>query len=881
MADKKKTAPAAVATEEELSMLDNVVNSVKAAQRKYATYTQEQVDKIFRAAAIAAAQNRIPLAKMAVAESGMGIMEDKVIKNQFASEYIYNQYKDTKTCGTLSDDDAFGYRQVAEPIGVIAGVIPTTNPTSTAIFKSLLALKTRNGIVFSPHPRAKKCTIEAAKIVLKAAVEAGAPEGIISWVENPTMPLSNALMHHPNINLILATGGPGMVKAAYSSGKPAIGVGAGNTPAVIDATADIKMAVSSIIMSKTFDNGMICASEQSVVAEDAVYEEVKKEFIARGCHFVTGKDRKKLADTVVVDGKLNSGIVGQTAVKIAEMAGIKVPLGTKILIAEASEVSDNEVFAREKLSPVLGFYRAKDFNHAVELARDLILYGGAGHTSVLYTHEANEEHIEIFKDMPTARTLINIPSSQGAIGDVYNFKLAPSLTLGCGSWGGNSVSENIGVKHLMNVKSVAERRENMYWYKVPSKIYFKRGALSHALSELAGKQRAYIITDKTMEQLGHVRTVTDVLENLNIKYRVFSNVLPDPNIANVTEALQIANSWQPDLIIALGGGSAMDEAKMVWLMYENPTTSFEDIAMRFMDIRKRIYAAPDLGKKATMVAIPTTSGTGSEVTPFTIITDEKTDTKYAITDYALTPDMAIVDPEFVLGMPKSLTAFSGLDVLTHAIEAYTSVFSTNFTEGQALEAIRLVFKYLKSSYEKGAQDINAREKMHYAATIAGMAFANAFLGLSHSMAHKLGAMYHIPHGLANALLLSYVIEFNATDKPTKQGLFPQYKYPFVKGRYAKIVDFIAPSSELGDDKDAKVQKLINMVEQLKADLNIPKSIKEYGIPEKEFLANLDKLSELAFDDQCTGGNARYPLVSEIKELYLKAYYGEPVKHSKK
>ncbi|MBR3603259.1 MAG: bifunctional acetaldehyde-CoA/alcohol dehydrogenase [Elusimicrobiaceae bacterium] len=876
MADKKKTAPAAVATEEELSMLDNVVNSVKAAQRKYATYTQEQVDKIFRAAAIAAAQNRIPLAKMAVAESGMGIMEDKVIKNQFASEYIYNQYKDTKTCGTLSDDDAFGYRQVAEPIGVIAGVIPTTNPTSTAIFKSLLALKTRNGIVFSPHPRAKKCTIEAAKIVLKAAVEAGAPEGIIGWVENPTMPLSNALMHHPSINLILATGGPGMVKAAYSSGKPAIGVGAGNTPAVIDATADIKMAVSSIIMSKTFDNGMICASEQSVVAEDAVYEEVKKEFIARGCHFVTGKDRKKLADTVVVDGKLNSGIVGQTAVKIAEMAGIKVPLGTKILIAEASEVNDNEVFAREKLSPVLGFYRAKDFNHAVELARDLILYGGAGHTSVLYTHEANEEHIEIFKDMPTARTLINIPSSQGAIGDVYNFKLAPSLTLGCGSWGGNSVSENIGVKHLMNVKSVAERRENMYWYKVPSKIYFKRGALSHALSELAGKQRAYIITDKTMEQLGHVRTVTDVLENLNIKYRVFSNVLPDPNIANVSEALQIANSWQPDLIIALGGGSAMDEAKMVWLMYENPSTSFEDIAMRFMDIRKRIYAAPDLGKKATMVAIPTTSGTGSEVTPFTIITDEKTDTKYAITDYALTPDMAIVDPEFVLGMPKSLTAFSGLDVLTHAIEAYTSVFSTSFTEGQALEAIRLVFKYLKSSYEKGAQDINAREKMHYAATIAGMAFANAFLGLSHSMAHKLGAMYHIPHGLANALLLSYVIEFNATDKPTKQGLFPQYKYPFVKGRYAKIVDFIAPSSELGDDKDAKVHKLISMVEQLKADLNIPKSIKEYGIPEKEFLANLDKLSELAFDDQCTGGNARYPLVSEIKELYLKAYYGEPV-----
>jgi len=879
MAEKKTVAPA-VATKEELSMLDKIVDKVKAAQRIYATFTQEQVDKIFRAAAIAAAQNRIPLAKMAVEESGMGVMEDKVIKNQFASEYIYNQYKDTKTCGVLSDDDAFGYRQVAEPIGVIAGIVPTTNPTSTAIFKSLLALKTRNGIVFSPHPRAKKCTIEAAKIVLNAAVEAGAPEGIIGWIENPTMPLSSALMHHPHINLILATGGPGMVKAAYSSGKPAIGVGAGNTPAVIDSTANIKMAVSSIIMSKTFDNGMICASEQSVIVEDAVYEDVKKEFVARGCHFVTGKDRKKLAETIVVNGKLNSGIVGQSAEKIAEMAGIKVPAHTKILIAEASEVNDEEVFAREKLSPVLGFYRAKDFSHAVDLARDLILYGGAGHTSVLYTDETNEEHIDLFKDMPTARTLINIPSSQGAIGDVYNFKLAPSLTLGCGSWGGNSVSENIGVKHLMNVKSVAERRENMYWYKVPSKIYFKRGALQQALAELKGKQRAYIITDKTMEQLGHVRTVADTLESLDIKFRVFSNVMPDPNISNVQEALNIANFWQPDIIIGLGGGSAMDEAKMVWLMYENPTTSFEDIAMRFMDIRKRIYAAPPLGKKATMVAIPTTSGTGSEVTPFTIITDEKTGTKYAITDYALTPDMAIIDPEFVLGMPKTLTAWSGLDVLTHAIEAYTSVYSTNFTEGQALEAMRLVFKYLEKSYTLGAKDINAREKMHYAATIAGMAFANAFLGLCHSMAHKLGAMYHVPHGLANALLLSYVIEFNATDKPTKQGLFPQYKYPFVKGRYAKIVDFLLPHNTLGDDKDAKVQKLIEMVEELKHKLNIPRSLKEYGIQEKEFLDNLDQLSELAFDDQCTGGNARYPLISEIKELYLKAYYGEPVKHVK-
>lgn len=878
MADKKQPAPVQEASAEEMALLTKVVDKVKAAQRLYATYTQEQVDKIFRAAAIAAAQNRIPLAKMAVEESGMGVMEDKVIKNQFASEYIYNKYKDTKTCGVLSDDDAFGYRKVAEPIGVIAGVVPTTNPTATAIFKSLLALKTRNGIVFSPHPRAKKCTIAAAKIVLDAAVAAGAPEGIIGWIENPTMPLSNALMHHPHINLILATGGPGMVKAAYSSGKPALGVGAGNTPAVIDATADVKMAVSSIIMSKTFDNGMICASEQSVIVEEPVYEKVKAEFIARGCHFVTGKDRKKLAETIVVNGKLNSGIVGQSACKIAEMAGIKVPAGTKILIAEASEVNDEEVFAREKLSPVLAFYRAKDFDQAVELARSLILYGGAGHTSVLYTDESNEEHIDIFKDMPTARTLINIPSSQGAIGDVYNFKLAPSLTLGCGSWGGNSVSENIGVKHLMNVKSVAERRENMYWYKVPQKIYFKRGALSQALAELSGKQRAYIITDKTMEQLGHVRSVADVLEGLNIKFRVFSNVLPDPNISNVQEALAIANSWQPDIIIGLGGGSAMDEAKMVWLLYENPDTSFEDIAMRFMDIRKRIYAAPPLGKKATMVAIPTTSGTGSEVTPFTIITDEKTGTKYAITDYALTPDMAIIDPEFVLGMPKKLTAWSGLDVLTHAIEAYTSVYSTNFTEGQALEATRLVFKYLEKSYSLGAKDINAREKMHYAATIAGMAFANAFLGLCHSMAHKLGAMYHVPHGLANALLLTYVIEFNATDKPTKQGLFPQYKYPFVKGRYAKIVDFLLPHNNLGDDKDAKVEKLIEMITDLKNRLDIPKSLKEYGIPEKEFLDNLDKLSELAFDDQCTGGNARYPLISEIKDLYLKAYYGEPVKH---
>ena len=878
MTEKKKTV--SVATSAELKDLNRIVAQVKKAQRIYATYTQEQVDKIFRAAAIAAAQNRIPLAQLAVTETRMGVMEDKVIKNQFASEYIYNQYKDTRTCGVLSDDDSFGYRQVAEPIGLIAGVIPTTNPTSTAIFKALLALKTRNGIIFSPHPRAKECTIAAAKIVLDAAVAAGAPKNIIGWLDTPTMPLSNALMHHPDINLILATGGPGMVRAAYSSGKPAIGVGAGNTPVVIDSTADIKMAVSSVIMSKTFDNGTICASEQAVIVEDPVYDKVKKEFTLRGCHFVTGKERAKLAATIVKDGKLNAAIAGQSAEQIAHMAGIKVPADTKILIAEATEVSDKEPFACEKLSPVLAFYRAKDFKQAVQLARDLILYGGAGHTSVLYTDESNEEHIEIFQDMPTARTLINMPSSQGAIGDVYNFKLAPSLTLGCGSWGGNSVSENIGVKHLMNVKSVAERRENMYWYKVPPKIYFKRGALEQALAELQGKKRAYIITDKTMEQLGHVRKVADTLEQFNIKVRVFADVIPDPDIENVNKALALANSWQPDVIIGLGGGSAMDAAKMIWLMYENPNTSFEDIAMRFMDIRKRIYAAPTLGKKAIMVAIPTTSGTGSEVTPFTIITDEKTGTKYAITDYALTPDMAIIDPEFVLHMPKTLTAYSGLDVLTHAVEAYTSIFSTNFTEGQALEALRLVFKYLEKSYTLGAKDINAREKMHYAATIAGMAFANAFLGLNHSMAHKLGAMYHIPHGLANAFLLPYVIDYNATDKPTKQGLYPQYRYPFVKGRYSKLIDYLMPENTLKND-DAKVQKLIDMIVDLKNKLNIPKSIKEYGIPEKEFLENLDKLSVMAFDDQCTGANARYPLVSEIKEIFLQAYYGKPVKHKKR
>ena len=882
MAETKKQT---VKTDEAegLKKLNATVAKVLAAQKIYATFDQKQVDRIFQAAAIAAARNRIYLAKIAVAETGMGVMEDKVIKNHFSAEYIYNNYKDTKTCGIISEDDSFGYKQIAEPIGLIAGIVPTTNPTSTAIFKSLLALKTRNGIIFSPHPRAKKCTVEAARIVLEAAEQAGAPKGIIGWIDEPTVALSDALMRHPSINLILATGGPGMVHAAYSSGKPAIGVGAGNTPVVIDATANIKMAVSSVIMSKTFDNGVICASEQSVIVEKPVYDAVKAEFIARGCYFVNKKEKEILAKLIMPEGigRVNPAIVGQSACNIAKMAKIKVPADTKILIAECNVVGNEEVFSHEKLSPVLGFYKANNYEEAVNTAEELIELGGAGHTSVLYTDEANKEHIALFqKTMHTGRTLVNMPSSQGAIGDVYNFKLAPSLTLGCGSWGGNSVSENIGVKHLMNIKAVAERRENMAWYRVPPKIYFKRGALKLALQELKDKKRAFIITDKSMETFGFVAQVSEILDNMGMSIRVFSAVKPDPDLSTIDAALKIANTFQPDLIIALGGGSPMDAGKMIRLMYENPDMCFDDIAARFMDIRKRIYALPKLGTKAVMVAIPTTSGTGSEVTPFTIITDERTSTKYAITDYALTPDMAIVDPEFVMNMPKSLTAFSGLDVMVHAIESYTSILSTNFTEGQALEALRLVFKYLKLSYDEGAKNPNAREKMHYAATIAGMAFANAFLGLCHSMAHKLGGMFHVPHGLANALLISYVIEFNATDKPTKQGLLPQYKYPFVKGRYAKISTFLGLGSA-DEDKDERVAKLVRAVEQLKKELNIPASIKDYGIPESEFLAKLDELSELAFDDQCTGGNARYPLVSEIKELFLKAYYGKPLNSMKK
>ncbi len=870
-------------TPSDFAEVDEVVAKVKKAQAIYATYSQEQVDKIFQAAAIAAATSRIKLSKQAVLETGMGVMEDKVIKNHFAAEYIYNQYKDEKTCGIIENDDSFGYKKIAEPIGIVAAVIPTTNPTSTAIFKCLLALKTRNGMVIAPHPRARKCTDEAVKIVLEAAVKAGAPEGILGFIKFPTPDVTGYLMKHNDINLILATGGPGMVKAAYSSGKPAIGVGAGNTPVIIDETADVKMAVSSVIMSKTFDNGMICASEQAIIVDKKIDELVKQEFVKRGCHFVTGKDKEKLKGTIFVDGKLNSAIVGQSAFKIAELAGIKVAPATKILIGEVDggEVKFDDALAHEKLSPVLGYYVSETFEDSVKKARALIELGGAGHTSVLYVDETKADKIKLFENnMRTGRTLINMPSSQGAIGDVYNFKLPPSLTLGCGSWGGNSVSENIGVKHLMNVKSVAARRENMLWYKVPQKVYFKRGATEIALKELKGRKRAFIVTDKTMEKIGHVKKVADILEGLGMSVRVFSDILPDPTLNNVNEALTVMGNYEPDVFISLGGGSPMDAAKIMWLMYESPELKFEDIAMRFMDIRKRICTFPEMGKKAIMVAIPTTSGTGSEVTPFTVITDEKTGTKYPIADYELTPDMAIVDPEFVLTMPKSLVAFGGLDALTHSIEAYTSVFANNFSDGQAIEAIRLILKYLKRSYNGGAEDITAKEKMHYAATIAGMAFANAFLGVCHSMAHKLGAAFDIPHGLANAILLPYVIKYNATDNPTKQGLLPQYKYPFVKGRYAKIVDMLHLGDDLGNDIDKKVDRLVEIIRQLMGDLNVAKSIQDVGVKEQEFLARVDELSELAFDDQCTGGNPRYPLVPEIKELYLAAYYGKELSNIK-
>jgi acetaldehyde dehydrogenase/alcohol dehydrogenase len=854
-----------------IETLEALIQRVGDAQAEFATFSQEQVDAIFRRAALAANAARIRLAKMAVAETGMGIVEDKVIKNHFASEFIYNKYKDTQTCGILEEDPTYGIRKIAEPVGILAGIVPTTNPTSTAIFKALLSLKTRNAIIFSPHPRAKKCTIEAAKIVLDAAVDAGAPKDIIGWIEEPSVALSQHLMQHPKLAMILATGGPGMVHAAYSSGKPAVGVGAGNTPAVIDETADIQMAVSSILLSKTFDNGVICASEQSVTVVESEYKAVKDEFLARGAVILNAKDADKLRKVVMKDGRINAAIVGQPAAKIAAMAGIEVPPAAKVLMAEVKKVGADEPLSVEKLSPVLALYKAKDFAAAVDNAAALVEFGGIGHTAVLYTDPLNQDRVKLYGErMKTGRILINMPSSQGAIGDIYNFRLEPSLTLGCGSWGGNSVSENVGVKHLINVKNVAERRENMLWFKVPPKVYQKYGCLPIALRELEGKKRALVVTDKPLNDLGYTDKVTTVLEEIGVDFEIFHDVKPDPDLSTIQKGLEVMQGLKPDVIIALGGGSPMDAAKIMWLMYEHPDVTFEGMALRFMDIRKRIYAFPKLGKKAIFVAIPTTSGTGSEVTPFAVVTNDATGHKYPLADYELTPDMAIVDSELVMSMPAKLTAFSGIDALTHALEAFVSVLSTEYTNAMALESIRILFKYLPLAYREGATNLKARERVHNAACMAGMAFANAFLGICHSMAHKLGAAHHLPHGLANALLISHVVKYNATDAPVKQAAFPQYTYPSVKERYARIADYLQLEGKTLDDK---VAALIKAVEDLKKELDIPATIKDAGVPEKAFFADLDALAEEAFDDQCTGANPRYPLIAELKQLYTDAFHG--------
>ncbi|NEQ76530.1 MAG: bifunctional acetaldehyde-CoA/alcohol dehydrogenase [Okeania sp. SIO2C9] len=853
--------------------LEELIKKVKQAQEKYATYTQEQVDYIFKKAALAANAARIPLAKMAATETGMGLVEDKVIKNHFASEIIYNKYKGEKTCGVIAEDKSFGFQKIAEPVGILAGIVPTTNPTSTAIFKSLISLKTRNAIIFSPHPRAKKCTCEAARVVLEAAVAAGAPEEIIGWIDEPTLPLSQQLMQHSEIKLILATGGPGMVKAAYSSGHPSLGVGAGNTPALIDETAEIKMAVSSIILSKTFDNGMICASEQSVVVVDSVYDTVRQEFIDRGAYFLTPEEKDKLRSKIIVNGRLNAEIVGQPVQKIAEMAGFSIPENTRVIIGEVENINKEEPFAHEKLSPILAMYRADTFEEAVDKAESLVEFGGRGHTAALYTSPANADHIKRFEDtVETARVLINTPSSQGAIGDIYNFRLDPSLTLGCGTWGGNSVSENVEPHHLLNIKTVAERRENMLWFRVPPKIYFKYGALPTAMRELAGKQRAFIVTDKPIYELGMTRGLENVLDEVEVKYDIFYDVEPDPSLDTVNRGLDMMRKFNPDVIIAIGGGSPMDAAKIMWLMYEHPEIEFEGLAMRFMDIRKRVYDLPPLGEKAILVAVPTTSGTGSEVTPFAVVTDRRNNIKYPLADYALTPSMAIVDPELVLNMPKSLTAFGGIDALTHAVEAYVSVLASEYTNGLALKAVGLIFRYLPSAYNNGANDPKAREKMHYAATIAGMAFANSFLGICHSIAHQLGAIFHIPHGLANALMISHIIRYNSTNAPFKQATFSQYKYPNAKWRYSQIADYLLLG---GETEDEKVDLLIAAIEELKSQVGIPKAIKDVvSVSEAEFFAKLDDLADQAFDDQCTGSNPRYPLISDIKQLLTNAYHGD-------
>ena len=860
-------------------IIDNVdalvakMAEVRAAQKEFATFSQEQVDKIFKAAAIAANQARIPLAKMAVEETGMGIVEDKIIKNHYAAEYIYNKYKNVKTCGVIENDTAFGLKKIAEPIGVIGAVIPTTNPTSTAIFKSLICLKTRNAIIISPHPRAKNSTIAAAKIVLDAAVAAGAPKNIISWIDVPSLELTNELMR--SADTILATGGPGMVKAAYSSGKPALGVGAGNTPVIIDSTADIKVAVNSIIHSKTFDNGMICASEQSVTVLADVYDAVKKEFADRGCYFLKGDELDKVRKTIIINGALNAKIVGQSAHTIAALAGVDVPVDAKILIGEVESVDISEEFAHEKLSPVLAMYKAETFDEAIAKAAQLVADGGYGHTSSIYIHPAQTEKLEKHQAaMKTCRILINTPSSQGGIGDLYNFKLAPSLTLGCGSWGGNSVSENVGIKHLINIKSVAERRENMLWFRAPQKVYFKKGCMPVALDELGtvmGKKKAFIVTDSFLYKNGYVKPIEDKLDEMGIQHTCFYHVQPDPTLASAIEGAEAMRQFEPDTIIALGGGSAMDAGKIMWVLYEHPEADFMDMAMRFMDIRKRVYTFPHMGEKAFFVAIPTSSGTGSEVTPFAVITDEKTGIKYPLADYELLPNMSIIDADNMMSQPKGLTSASGIDALTHALEAYASIMATDYTDGLALKAMKNIFEYLPSAYENGAKDPIAREKMADASTMAGMAFANAFLGVCHSMAHKLGAFHHIPHGVANALLITEVMRFNANPVPPKMGTFSQYAYPHTLERYVECANFCGIT---GKDNNDTFEKFIAKIEELKEKVGIKKTIADYGVKEEDFLATLDDMVEKAFDDQCTGANPRYPLMSEIKAMFLKAYYGK-------
>ena len=854
--------------------LEETIEKVRKAQQVFATYTQEQVDKIFLAAASAANKARIPLAKLAVEETGMGIVEDKVIKNNYAAEYIYNAYKNTKTCGVIEEDKTYGIKKIAEPIGVVAAVIPTTNPTSTAIFKCLLALKTRNAIIISPHPRAKGSTIAAAKLVLEAAVAAGAPEGIIDWIDVPSLDMTNTLMKEADI--ILATGGPGMVKAAYSSGKPALGVGAGNTPAIIDESADILLAVNSIIHSKTFDNGMICASEQSVIVLENIYDAVKEEFANRGCYFLNPEETEKVRKTIIINGALNAKIVGQKAAKIAELSGVTVPEGTKILIGEVESVELSEEFAHEKLSPVLAMYKAKDFEDALAKAEHLVADGGYGHTSSIYINEVTETEKlnEFAARMKTCRILVNTPSSHGGLGDLYNFKLTPSLTLGCGSWGGNSVSENVGVKHLINIKTVAERRENMLWFRAPEKVYIKKGCLPVALDELKtvmGKKRAFIVTDSFLYQNGYTKPITDKLDEMGVVHTTFFNVQPDPTLANAKEGAAQMAAFKPDTIIALGGGSAMDAGKIMWVMYEHPEADFMDMAMRFIDIRKRVYTFPKMGEKAYFIAVPTSAGTGSEVTPFAVITDESTGVKYPLADYQLLPNMAIIDTDFHMSAPRGLTAASGIDAVTHALEAYASIMATDYTDGLAFKALKTIFEYLPRAYDNGQTDIEAREKMANAATMAGMAFANAFLGVCHSMAHKLGAFHHLPHGIANALMIEEVLRFNASEAPTKMGTFSQYDHPHTLARYAEVADYLG----LGGKTDSeKLENLIKAINDLKARVGIKETIKDYDVDEKVFLDNLDEMVEQAFDDQCTGANPRYPLMSEIKQMYLNAYYGD-------